>query len=128
MKKLGVHGESLGGMIAAYLASTKSVDFLCVDRTFSSLYKVARYNYGFVLGTLFYIFVSWTQNYSKNYVSANTYKVITVEPNDEIIPLRSSLCADVMSEYISYKYENDKKYGKEIRITDNAGISGAIYK
>ena len=37
LKKIGIHGESLGGMIASHIAETRKVDFLCVDRTFSSL-------------------------------------------------------------------------------------------
>lgn len=51
-----------------------------------------------------------------------------MDPKDEIIPLSSSLCVDVMYEYIKYKYENDKNYGKEIRISDNVGIFGSLYK
>jgi hypothetical protein len=41
VKYLGVHGESLGGMIAVHLAKAKKVDFLFADRTFSSLSEVA---------------------------------------------------------------------------------------
>mmetsp|Transcript_30098 Transcript_30098/g.29351 ORF Transcript_30098/g.29351 Transcript_30098/m.29351 type:complete len:111 (-) Transcript_30098:819-1151(-) len=38
--KLGVHGQSMGGMVAAHLARKGLVDFLMVDRTFSSLESV----------------------------------------------------------------------------------------
>jgi len=41
VKQLGVHGESLGGMIAVHVAKTKNTDFLLADRTFSSLSEVA---------------------------------------------------------------------------------------
>ena len=34
----------------------------------------------------------------------------------------------VMYEYLKFKYESDKLYGREIRISDTAGISGATYK
>jgi hypothetical protein len=36
-KKIGVHGQSLGGCVANHLASIKYLDFLCADRTFCSL-------------------------------------------------------------------------------------------
>ena len=44
--KLGVHGESLGGCIAVYLAKECVLDFLIADRTFSSLPAVVFFNYG----------------------------------------------------------------------------------
>ena len=37
VEKIGVHGESLGGCIATYLAWKCDLDFLFADRTFSSL-------------------------------------------------------------------------------------------
>jgi uncharacterized membrane protein len=42
-QKIIVHGESLGGMSASYVSMKKnlSVDFVFVDRTFSSLDAVA---------------------------------------------------------------------------------------
>jgi hypothetical protein len=45
VKLLGVHGESLGGMIATHIAKNMSVEFLFADRTFSSLSDVAFYGY-----------------------------------------------------------------------------------
>lgn len=41
VKVLGVHGESLGGMIAVHVAKVKKIEFLFADRTFSSLSNVA---------------------------------------------------------------------------------------
>lgn len=60
LKKIGLHGESLGGIIATHIAATKNVDFICVDKSFSSLYNVAKCSYGYILGTLYYILVYWT--------------------------------------------------------------------
>ena len=70
LKKLGLHGESLGGMVASHIAANKNIDFIFVDRTFTSLYKVARHSYGIMLGTLYYILVRWYENYSKKFVAA----------------------------------------------------------
>lgn len=33
-----------------------------------------------------------------------------------------------MYKYLAFKYENDKKYGKEIRISETGSIMGKIYK
>jgi esterase/lipase len=38
--KIGVHGLSMGGMIAVHLARKNLVEFLFVDRTFSDLSEV----------------------------------------------------------------------------------------
>ena len=51
--KLGVHGESLGGWIAIYIANNSEVDFLFADRTFSNLETVAKYSFGSVASLLF---------------------------------------------------------------------------
>ena len=44
-KKIGVHGQSLGGCVANHLASTKYLDFLCADRTFCSLSALLTYGF-----------------------------------------------------------------------------------
>lgn len=41
IQKIGVHGTSMGGMVACYLAREKDLDFLVADRTFASLSRVA---------------------------------------------------------------------------------------
>lgn len=45
-KKVGVHGLSMGGMVAAHIGSLGLVDFLFVDRSFSSLTDVPLYSMG----------------------------------------------------------------------------------
>jgi len=35
--KIGVHGISVGGLVATYLGRTGLVDFMFIDRSFSSL-------------------------------------------------------------------------------------------
>src|SRR5574343_1606113 len=44
IKTIGIHGESLGGAVACYLAWKCSPDFLFADRTFSSLCETALNN------------------------------------------------------------------------------------
>ena len=48
--KIGVHGRSIGGVVATHLARKGLVEFLFADRTFRSLDTVAKYSIG-----------SWTQ-------------------------------------------------------------------
>ena len=43
---IGVHGESLGGSVACYIARTCKVDFLFANRTFSKLTDVPLRNLG----------------------------------------------------------------------------------
>jgi hypothetical protein len=43
---MGVHGLSMGGMIASHLARKGLVDFLFADRTFSALDEVPVYSMG----------------------------------------------------------------------------------
>jgi alpha/beta superfamily hydrolase len=51
--KVGVHGESLGGSVAAHIASHVKLDFVFVNRTFSSLQHVAYFIGGKLLVYLF---------------------------------------------------------------------------
>jgi hypothetical protein len=39
--KVGIHGESLGGCVASYVAKKNKLDFVFADRTFSGLLDVA---------------------------------------------------------------------------------------
>ena len=44
--KIGVHGESLGGCVASYIAKKCNVDFVFVDRTFAYLPDCAYWMFG----------------------------------------------------------------------------------
>ena len=39
--KIGIHGESLGGCVASFIAKKNNVDFIFSDRTFASVLDVA---------------------------------------------------------------------------------------
>jgi len=39
--KIGVHGQSIGGMVSLYVAKKCKVDFVFSDRTFASLDRMA---------------------------------------------------------------------------------------
>jgi len=42
VNKFGVHGHSMGGLVACYLARNREVSFLLADRTFSSLNEIGK--------------------------------------------------------------------------------------
>ena len=87
-QKIGAHGQSLGGAVAAHLARHCSLDFLLIDRSFSSLDSVVKASYGklaFVTLKVLSLF-SWNFDTTENYIYANTYKVIASDPNDDLIP------------------------------------------
>lgn len=62
--KIGVHGESIGGAIAARLAHTCELDFLFSDRSFSSILDVAYHNIGCFGSLGLRLTTKWTHDYS----------------------------------------------------------------
>ena len=91
VKKLGVHGESLGGLVVCHIAKQCNLDFACADRTFSSLTNVSKYGFGRPVEKLYRWLTGWTDDNSYDFVNATCYKIITFDPKDEVIPLLGSL-------------------------------------
>ena len=85
IKKIGVHGESIGGLIANHIAKKKQVDLLIADRTFSSLSNVAYYGFNKILYGFFRFFTNWNQNISIDYLDSNCYKIILFDSRDELV-------------------------------------------
>jgi len=56
IEKIGIHGESIGGIVCNYIAKNRNVDLLISDRTFSSLANVAYYSFHPILYVLFTFF------------------------------------------------------------------------
>ncbi|OMJ81033.1 hypothetical protein SteCoe_18596 [Stentor coeruleus] len=94
-KVLGVHGESLGGCIATYLARECILDFLIADRTFSSLPTVAFYNFGKIAYWMYRLGRGDTSECITDYLTAKCFKVILSDPHDNMISDLSSLKAGV---------------------------------
>jgi hypothetical protein len=91
VKKLGAHGESIGGLVATHLAKNKNLDFLCADRTFTSLSKVGEFSFGKSVAMLFRFITLWNDTISNDYLEAGCYKVITFDAKDEVIHMLGSL-------------------------------------
>ncbi len=108
VKKIGLHGESLGGLVATHLARTKGVDFVVADRTFSSLSSVGENTFGPYIGTLYRMITLWNDTITTDYLNTNCYKVCAFDPKDEIVWMLSSLRCGVNEKIIQ------KKLGHEI--------------
>lgn len=91
VKKIGIHGESIGGLVAIHVAREKNVDFLCADRTFKNLSDVGKLSFGSLLGYFYRMVTLWDDNIPTDYIQSNCYKVITFDPKDEVIHALSSL-------------------------------------
>lgn len=107
MKKIGVHGQSLGGMVACHLAKHANLEYLCADRTFSTLTSVARLSFGPILGKIYLWVTGWSDDSSPNFKDANCYKVLLFSPNDEVIPLLASLRVGVANKVTEKLLEFD---------------------
>jgi len=101
MKKIGVHGESLGGIVTTHIARAKNIDYMCADRTFTSLSKVVEISFGKNLAKLFRLITLWDDQISYDFAESKCYKIMTFDPKDEIIHLLSSLKYGVTSTIIN---------------------------
>jgi hypothetical protein len=84
------------------LARNCNMDFVLIDRSFSSLSKVVEQSYGKLANAMLNIltFFTWKLDTTNNYIYANTYKVIAYDPKDEVIPELSSVKNGVAQEII----------------------------
>jgi hypothetical protein len=90
--KIGVHGRSIGGVVASHLARKGLVNFLFADRTFMSLNEVASAMLGTWAGYGLPILTGWfNTDVTSDYVFSSCYKVLGAANNDEIIPEAASL-------------------------------------
>ena len=100
VQKLILHGESLGGAVATYLAWKCGCDFLFADRTFSSLDSVASVSLGKFAEKLFRLLTGWNFNCTQNFIQSPCYKVMGNDPCDgtihELSSLKTAISADVI--------------------------------
>lgn len=107
IKRLGVHGVSMGGLVATYLANAKHLDFLVADRTFASLTAVAAYSFHHVVSWIFFLLTWWNHSTCPDYLDTKCYKVTTYDPKDEVIPSLASLTYGLTSQLLKRKYVHD---------------------
>lgn len=93
--RIGVHGESMGGAVACYLAAQCRLDFLFADRTFSSLAHTARFGFGRAAQMLLRLFAGKSPDSVADYLTASCPKFLSADPSDDIISDLASLKAGI---------------------------------
>ncbi|KAF4034295.1 alpha/beta hydrolase fold [Phytophthora infestans] len=95
-KKIAVHGESIGGLVATYLArNSPHVDALIADRTFSTVPALAQRMIAKWAGTVVDRVMRWETDNVQNYLEATCAKLLCSDPSDEIILDGASLKSGV---------------------------------
>lgn len=106
-QKIGIHGESIGGMVASYIGSKNPISFLFTDRTFCSLPDLVHSRIRPLNKYVFKCLSRWEDNTMGDFVSAECYKVLSCDPNDEIIPEKASLKGGIAFSYNCNDLDND---------------------
>ena len=100
--RVGVHGRSIGGVVATHLARKGLVEFLFADRTFHSLAHAAKHSVGVWAQYALPFFTFWfDSDLTTDYIFSSCYKVISNDPNDEIIDDNASLKTGVAKRIIN---------------------------
>ncbi|KAE9027796.1 hypothetical protein PR003_g10432 [Phytophthora rubi] len=86
LKKIAVHGESIGGLVATYLAcKSPHVSVLIADRTFATVPALAQRMIARWAGTVVDWVMRWETDNVQNYLDATCAKLLCSDPCDEII-------------------------------------------
>ena len=91
--KIGVHGQSMGGAVAAHLSKSQGVEFVLADWTFMSLNSMVKQMHGKYLwfGYQIATFGQWGMDIVEKYVYSNCYKVVACDARDELVVEAGSL-------------------------------------
>ena len=98
---LGVHGESLGGCIATYVAKECVLDFLVADRTFSSIPTLTFFKFGKIVYWIYKLACGDNSDCISDYLNANCFKILMSDPNDAMIDDLASLKSAVALKLLS---------------------------
>ena len=91
LKTIGVHGQSVGGLVASNLADLMGLDLLIADRTFTSLARVVYHTFPSVMYYLYCLLTRWDTESSQDYLDANCLKLLIFDNNDKIVSFPSHL-------------------------------------
>ena len=121
-KKIGVHGLSIGGVSACYLARYRNINLLIADRTFGSVKDILN---NFPFGNIVYyfakiIFITFVDN-TKNFMQANCKKILMNDAEDRTIIDPISLKTSISKEII-YQFFNIKNKDFNIRNINSYNI------
>lgn len=132
--KIGVYGRSLGGISACHLGATypEIIKVLLVDRTFSDIERISS---RMIMGTpSLHLFrcltMQWRSQSDVNFNKAPCFKILTCDPEDDVIDNFASLVTGVTKlnskvdyegqewkrfyENLKFFYEMDKKLNSEL--------------
>ncbi|CAD8123968.1 unnamed protein product [Paramecium sonneborni] len=119
--RFGIQGYSLGGSIASEVALENNLDFLIVDRTFSSIGQVASKCFSSHIRMILNIITDWDKPQYMNYWNYKGHKLIVQDSKDEIIPYVAQLQVAVGREWFSpYK---EKYFNKITSMLDQESVS-----
>lgn len=132
ISSLAVHGESIGGLVATYLACQcpDLIQVLVADRTFATLPAVAEQMFGYWISRIFFHVTRWPTDNVSQYLAATRcqIKICCCDPEDEIIANLSSLKAGIAQELIfpSLKHHRARKITKSTNSTTNMDADAAV--
>lgn len=96
LQRIAVHGESIGGLVATYLARhSPHVNVLIADRTFATLPALAERMIARWAGHAVEWVMRWETDNVQNYLDATCAKLLCSDPCDEIILDGASLKSGV---------------------------------
>lgn len=115
--QIGVHGRSIGGIVACHLASKHPdlVKLLIADRTFSTLALVAKFLMGSWAVKGLSISATWAEN-TASYYKAKCYKVMIHDPKDAVILDLSSLRSAVAAKALEHTLQADRLVMEDERL------------
>lgn len=117
IKKLGLHGESIGGYVAIHLANKTKCDFLLADRTFGCLSDVIKFSYGWIAYILYKLSLFPDCENTSKFLALSCYKVLVNDPCDKIIP-----------DYVSLKSSVAINFMLKKQLTVNEFLTSNLYK
>ena len=102
--KIGLFGRSIGGMTASHLAAkyTQLFSVLIVDRSLSEIKKVAEsLSKGRSISCVFDAFSAngWICQNVENFHKAKCYKIMTIDPRDDLIDTFASIMVGVVTRH-----------------------------
>lgn len=111
-EKFGVHGYSIGGVSATYLAKNRNIDLLISDRNFSSVSRIAEtYPFGSIIKYLCKFFLLDKFNNEINYLYTKNMKcckIILCDPCDEVVENNGSVKSSISKYIIRNCIQNNK--------------------
>ena len=111
-----VHGESMGGMLAAHLANVRElvprIDLLVCDRTFRDLESAGAELLAHWIKPAMKWLVFWDSDNTQAFLKARCKKICMADPNDSMIADCASLKAGVAESII---LDNDGNDGNELQ-------------